>query len=166
MKNSNNKILTIAVVLLMLTNIALVVFMLKGRNHHQGKGPGGKGDPFEMMVKELNMTELQQTEFKKLKEEHFKAISPVSDSVRVLKQSLFGLVKEERVNDSLINKYSNLISEQQSIADKLIINHFRKVRALFSGDQQKKFDAFVQKMMQRRKAGPGNRHNDSTGRDK
>lgn len=162
MKNLPNKILTIAVVLLLLVNVAMLIFMLKGRGHHGMKYGSGKGGPFEMMVKELNMTGQQQAEFKKFKEEHFKNISPIFDSVRTLKQSLFDLVKAETVNDSIINKYSNLISEQQSIADKLTINHFRKVRTLFNGDQQKKFDDFVQKMMQRH--GPGGWRRDSTGK--
>jgi len=155
-----NRILTIAVILLLVVNVAMLVFLLKTRGHHDMKRQGGA--PFDMMVKELNMTDSQQKEFKKLKDEHFTAIRPVFDSVRTLKKSLFGLVKEENVNDSLVNKYSTLISEQQSIIDKLTITHFRKVRALFSGDQQKKFEDFVQKMMERRMAGPGNHHNDST----
>jgi Spy/CpxP family protein refolding chaperone len=158
-----NRILTIAVVLLLVVNVAMLIFMLKGRGHHPARFEGGKGGPFDMMVKELNMTEQQQTEFRKLKDEHFTAIKPVFDSVRTLKRSLFDLVKEENVNDSLINKYSALISEQQSIVDKLTINHFRKVRALFSGDQQKKFEDFVQKMMQHH--GPqGGWRNDSSGK--
>jgi Spy/CpxP family protein refolding chaperone len=154
-----NRILTIAVVLLLVVNAAMLIFMLKGRGHHDMKKQGGS--PFDMMVKELNMTEQQQTEFKKLKDAHFTAIKPVFDSVRSLKKSLFGLVKEENLNDSLVNKYSALISEQQSIADKLTINHFRKVRALFSGDQQKKFDDFTQKMIQWKMNRSGNRKTDS-----
>jgi Spy/CpxP family protein refolding chaperone len=156
-----NKILTIAVILLLLVNVAMLIFMLKGRGHHDMKNRGG--GPFDMMVKELNMTDSQQKEFKKLKDEHFTAIRPVFDSVRSLKKSLFGLIKEENVNDSLVNSYSALISEQQAIIDKLTITHFRKVRALFSGDQQKKFEDFVQKMMQRR--GPGGMRRDSIGKD-
>lgn len=156
-----NKILTIAVVLLLLVNVVMLVCMMRGRGHHDMKNQGG--NPFDRMVKELNMTEQQQTEFKKLKDEHFAAIKPVFDSVRTLKKSFFGLVKEENVNDSLVNNYSSLISQQQAIIDKLTINHFRKVRALFSGDQQKKFDDFVQKMMQRR--GPGSSRRDSTGKN-
>jgi Spy/CpxP family protein refolding chaperone len=155
-----NKILTIAVVLLLIVNVVMLVCMMRGRGHHDMKKQGG--GPFDRMVKELSMTEQQQTEFKKLKDEHFTAIKPVFDSVRTLKKSLFGLIKEENVNDSLVNHYSTLISEQRAIIDKLTINHFRKVRALFSGDQQKKFEDFVQKMVQRQR--PGGREKDSTGK--
>jgi Spy/CpxP family protein refolding chaperone len=142
-----NKLLTIAVILLLLVNVGMLIFMFKGRDHRDMKNRNG--GPFDMMVKELNMTKQQQIDFKKLKDEHFAAISPVFDSVKTLKKSLFDLVKAESINDSLINKYSSLISEQRAIADKLTINHFRKVRAMFSGDAQKKFDDFVQKMTQR-----------------
>ena len=157
-----NKILTIAVVLLLVVNVVMLVCMMKGRGHRGMKRQGAKSGPVEMMMKELNMNEQQQTEFKKLKDEHFTAIKPVFDSVRTLKKSLFGLVKEENINDSLVNNYSALIAQQQAIIDKLTINHFRKVRALFSGDQQIKFDDLVQKMMQRR--GPGGMRRDSTGK--
>ena len=152
------KILTIAVVLLLVVNVVMLVCMMKGRGHHDMKKQDGS--PFDRMVKELSMTEQQQTEFKKLKDEHFTAIKPVFDSVRTLKKSLYGLIKEENLNDSLVNKYSTLISEQRAIIDKLTINHFRKVRALFSGDQQRKFEDFIQKMVQRQR--PGGRVKDST----
>ena len=150
MKNSNNKILTIAVVLLLLTNITLVIFMVKGRNHHPRKGTGGKGEPFEMMVKELNMTEQQQKEYKQLKEDHFKTIKPLFDSVRAAKTAFFSLIKDTAVNDSTVNVYSQRISERQSIIDKLTFDHFKRVRNLFTPEQQPKFDEFVKKMMQQR----------------
>jgi Spy/CpxP family protein refolding chaperone len=156
-----NRILTVAVVLLLLVNAVMLVLMVKNRGHHDMKNRGG--GPFDMMVKELNMTEQQQSDFNKLKDEHFAAIRPVFDSVKTLKKSLYGMIKAETVNDSLENAYSQLISEQRAIADRLTINHFRKVRALFSGDQQKKFDEFVQKMMDRRSQ-PGGRRKDSTAR--
>ena len=161
MKFSTNKILTVAVILLLLVNGVMLVFMLKNRKPHNFKPQGGNGGTFEMMVKELNMTAQQQADFKKLKEAHFTAIRPVFDSVRVLKQSLFALVKTETVNDSLVSAYSSKIAVQHAIADKLTINHFRKVRTLFSGDQQTKYDEFIQKMMQQRQ-GPGNWRRDST----
>jgi hypothetical protein len=56
MKSNNNRILTIAVVLLLIANIALVALMVTGQNRQDKNGMGRKGDPFEMMEKELNMT--------------------------------------------------------------------------------------------------------------
>lgn len=147
MKNYTNKVLTIAVVFLLLTNIALVVFMLNKKQG--GDKRRGHSDLFEMMVKELNMTEQQQKDFKLQKEEYFKNINPLFDSVRAAKTAFFALTKEQNVSDSLVNIYSLRISEKQSAIDKLTFAHFKKVRSLFTAEQQPKFDEFVQKMMQR-----------------
>ena len=159
MKSSNNKILTIAVVLLLLVNIALVAFIVMGKNRNDKWHSGGKGDPFETMVKELNMTAEQQKNYKEQKEEHFKKIKPLFDSVRMAKTAFYALIKEQNVSDSSINVYSQRITEKQSVIDKLTFAHFKTVRNLFTPEQQPKFDAFVQKMMQRGKR-------DSTNTDK
>ncbi len=149
MKNPTNRSLTIAVVFLLLTNIALVFFMLNKKQ--QGDKKRSRVDPSEMMVKELNMTEQQQKDYKLQKEEHLKNIKPLFDSVRAAKTAFFALVKDENAGDSLVNAYSLRISEKQSAIDKLTFAHFRKVRNLFTAEQQPKFDQFVQKMMQRGK---------------
>lgn len=149
MKNSTNKILTIAVVLLLITNIALVVFMMITKNKHNARYAGGKGDPSEMMAKELNMTEEQKKEHKLLKDEHLKNIKPLFDSLRAAKTAFYALVKDATVSDSMVNVYSLRISERQSAIDKLTFAHFRRIRNLFTAEQQPKFDEFVQKMMQR-----------------
>jgi Spy/CpxP family protein refolding chaperone len=158
MKNSNTKILTIAVVLLLLTNIALVVFMMKGKK--SGAERPGKGDPFEMMVKELNMTDQQQKDYKLQKEEHLKTIKPLFDSVRSAKTAFFSLIKDPAAGDSLVTAYSQKITEKQAAIDMLTFAHFKRVRNIFTPEQQPRFDSFIQKMMQRgRKDSAGKRDN-------
>lgn len=143
---STNKILSVAVVLLLLVNIALVIFMIRGK----GKpGPRKGKEPFEMMVKELDMTDQQQKDYKAMKEEHMKTIRPMFDSLRSAKTAFFSLVKDQQVSDSMVAAYSTKICAQQSNIDKMTFAHFRRVRAIFTPEQQPKFDVFVQKMMQR-----------------
>jgi periplasmic protein CpxP/Spy len=149
MKSSNNKILIIAVVLLLITNVALVALMVTGRDKDNGKGHRGKGEPFQLMVKELKLTEQQQKEFKQLKEEHFANTKPLFDSLRAAKAAFFTLLKEENVNDNMLNSYSQRVNERQSALDKILFIHLKKVRSLCSAEQQPKFDSFVLKMMQR-----------------
>ncbi len=153
-----NKILVVALVLLLLVNAAMLIFILKGKKH---PAQGKRSDAFELMKKDLDMTEQQQTDFKKLKADHFKNIGPVFDSIKTLKKSLFELVNADSVDDSVVNDYSTLIAEQQATVDKATIKHFRTVRALFAGEQQKKFDEFMKKMMQRRMKGGQGKGRDS-----
>jgi protein CpxP len=151
MKRSNN-ILTIAVVILLLTNIGLLIFMFTGKNRHGDDGRRRK-DPIEGMAKELNMTDQQQKDFKQLRDDHFKNIHPQMDSLRAEKTEFFYFIREKNQNDSIINAYDQRVMEQQSRLDKMTFDHFRRVRNLFTAEQQPKFDSFIQKMVQRRRGG-------------
>ena len=144
--NSNNKILSVAVVLLLLVNIALVIFMVKGRKSGAKKQ---RQEPFSIMVKELDMSEQQQADYKSQKEEHFKTIRPLFDSLRSAKAAFFDLIKDSNPTDSLADVYNKRIALQQSQIDKLTFEHFKRVRALFTPEQKPKFDEFIKKMMQR-----------------
>jgi periplasmic protein CpxP/Spy len=148
MKNSSNKILIIVAAFLLLTNIGLVIFMMMDKGGHDGKR-GGKGDPFEIFVKELSLTEQQQKDFKQSKEDFFKNNKPLFDSLRSAKTAFFSLIKDTAASDSLVDAYNHRISEKQEAIDKLTFAHFKKVRGLLTAEQQPKFDTFVQKMMQR-----------------
>lgn len=147
----NTKILSIAVVLLLITNIALVAFMLMGSKKPDKNPPPDRTKPSREMVEELGMTEQQQAEFTKLKEEHFKNVKPYFDSVKAAKSAFYNLVKDPAISDSLINAFSNRVCEKQAELDKMTLNHFRQVRNIFTTEQQPKYDARIQKMMQRKK---------------
>lgn len=144
----NVRILSIAVVLLLLTNIGLVAFMLTQKKKTGSKRPDGK-EPSGMLVKETGMTEQQKKEYKQLKEEHLKSVRPLFDSIRAAKTAFFALIKDSTVNDSVLNLHSSRISVRQAELEKVTFAHFRKVRNIFSAEQQPKYDAFIQKMMMR-----------------
>ncbi|MBI5857964.1 MAG: periplasmic heavy metal sensor [Sphingobacteriales bacterium] len=162
MKTSSNKILTIAVILLLLVNVAMLVFLLKGRRHHYGDKKPGKGGPVEYMAKELGMTEEQKNTFRDLREAHFKVVKPLFDSITVIRKTFFDLVRDANANDSAITDFSNRIAAVQLEIDKQTLAHFRQARSLFQGQQREKYDSLVQKIMQRKMAGPGNRWGDSS----
>jgi periplasmic protein CpxP/Spy len=146
---SSNKILTIAVILLLITNIALVAMLVLGKQKKDKRG--GREQAFEMMVKELDMTDAQQKEYKLLKETHLKDSKPLFDSLRTARNAFFALIKDTAASDSVLTVYSQRISERQAAIDRNIFAHFKKVRNLFTPEQQPKFDTFVQKMMQRKR---------------
>ena len=159
MKTSSNKILSVAVILLLVINTVLLVFMWRSKDRHNSKRPQGSS-PFEMMVKELHLTDQQKNEYKKLRDEHFAAVKPLFDSIREIRKDFMRLVKESVVSDTALSNYSDRIAKKQATIDRLTLDHLRKARSLFSGDQQKQFDDFVQKMMQQHMN--GSRRRDST----
>src|ERR1041385_342499 len=102
MKNSVNKVLAAAVIVLLLANIAMVIMMIKGRNKPDEKHTGNRQGPMEMMIKEVGMSEQQQKDYQQLREEHMKQIHPMFDSLRAAKAAYFSLAKRADVNDSMI----------------------------------------------------------------
>lgn len=148
----SNKILAIAVVVLLLSNIALIAFLLKDKNGKSGGRPGGR-DPFAMMVEELKMTDRQQKDYKQMREQHFQKVKPLFDSMRAAKSALYSLIKQEdsKLSDSLLTVYTGKIASRQAELDRLMFDHFRNVRKIFTAEQQPKFDSLVQRMMQRGK---------------
>lgn len=150
MKNTTNKFLSIAVLLLLAANIALVAIMFFGKDKKPAEKGGGKA-AFEKIVKDMEMTEEQKNKYNSMREAHFSRVRPLFDSIRAIRQALFGLMKEPVVNDSVVKLYTNKISEKQTEADTLTLNHFRNVRSFLNEGQREKYDAFVQRMMQRSK---------------
>jgi protein CpxP len=150
MKPSINKILAIAVVALLIINVLLLIFIWSGKGKHEQKRPQGNG-PFEAMVKELNMSEQQKSDYIKLRDEHFARVRPLFDTMRQFRISFFNMVKDSTANDDSLSYYSKRVAEKQALIDKLTFEHFKRVRTLFNGDQQRQFDAYMQKIMQRKR---------------
>ncbi|MBS1759014.1 MAG: periplasmic heavy metal sensor [Bacteroidetes bacterium] len=160
---SSNRMLTIAVVLLLLINVLLVSMMLWKKNN--SNFDRDKGNPTDFIAKELGLNDQQKADFKKLKDDHFTSIKPLFDSIRTLKKAMFDLMRNENVSDSSVTKISDLIAEQQAKIDIDAVKHFREVRAMFSGDQQIKYDSLIGKMMKRRwSSSNGWKGNDSIGK--
>lgn len=158
---SSNKMLTAAVVLLLLINVLLVSIMLWRKNNTSFDRD--KGNPMDAIAKELGLTEQQKNDFKKLKDDHFTTVKPLFDSIRTLKKSMFELMRNENVTDSAVTKLSYLIAEQQAKIDIDAVKNFREVRAIFTAEQQIKYDSLIGKMMKRRwSSSNGWKGNDST----
>jgi len=150
MKNSTNRLLSVAVILLLIANIALVTVLVLSKNKDAKPGPRESGKAaFEKFVKDLNLNEAQKKQYDSLRDAHMARIRPLFDTIRMSRQALFSMMKDENINDSMVKFYTGRIADKQTQADTLTLNHFHLVRTLFNGEQQKKYDDFVQKMMQR-----------------
>ncbi|MCB0741673.1 MAG: hypothetical protein KDB92_11645 [Chitinophagaceae bacterium] len=140
MKNNTNKFLLIAVILLLLVNIALVLYMVLDKSKGNDHGRMGGKAAFEKFEKEMGMSATQKAEYDSLRTMHFDAIRPVFDSIRANRRALYKMIWDKELNDSLITVYSAKIAEGQTQADKMTINHFRRTRNLFEGDMLKEYD--------------------------
>ncbi len=147
MKTPINKILAFFTVALLITNVVLVYFLWKDKksNSHGDKGKSNKGD---WMVDELKLDDKQKVQHKEIKDAHFARLKPVFDSITSGRSNLYKLLKEPQVSDSLINLYTEAVGKQQSLISLYTFEHFQKMRAICTPEQQIKLDEVIQKLVQ------------------
>ena len=161
MSNPRNRNLLIIIGVLLLTNIAVLVYFLgekkpaKPGASHSEKDKAGIA---EMLQKEVGFTDEQTAQYKQLKEKQKETIRPMYDDMRKTKDSLFRLLSYPETNDSLLNKISDAIAQKQKSLDLQTFNHFKRVRTLCTPEQQPKYDSMVLRMF--RKMGKTQKHSE------
>jgi len=147
MSASNKRPLIFIIMFLLLTNIGVLGYFLWDKKPH--KSPPKQPGIATALKNEVGFNDSQIAGYKKLKEEQWKKFRPKLDEVRKAKDSLYKLLSNENVNDSVINKTADLIGEKQRAVDLQAFNHFREVRALCTPDQLQKYDSLIQQMMRK-----------------
>jgi hypothetical protein len=164
---SRNKNLLFIIAVLLLTNIAVLVYFLALKKPHDKK-PGTSERSrglTEMLQREVGFNDSQVTRYKELKVEQWEKIRPMFDDMRKAKDSLFRLMSDTTINDSVINKAADAIARRQRLLDLQTFDHFRKVRALCANtDQQVKYDSAILRMF--RKMGKPARRGDAEKHEK
>lgn len=147
MSISKNKSLVFIIVILLLTNIAVLVYFLranKDERHVQGKNGLSTA-----LQKEVGFNDDQIAKYREMKEEQFNLMRPMMDDMRRSKDSMFRLLGNEAVNDSVINSFANHIAEKQQQIDVSAFKHFKRIRGLCTPDQLPKYDSLVLKMIRK-----------------
>ena len=146
MSNPRNRNLLIIIAVLLLTNIAVLVYFLGSKKPVTQHGEKERGSITEMLQKEVGFNDEQTAQYKQLKEKQRELIRPMYDDMRKAKDSLFRLLSYPDTSDSLLNKVSDAIAQKQKALDLQTFNHFKKVRALCTPEQQPKYDSMVLRM--------------------
>jgi protein CpxP len=158
---AQNKFLVILVGLLLLANLAILLFFVvlkKDGNKHDSSHK----NPSEFVQKELGFDQQQTEKFKQLREQHVDSIRPYFESMRKLKDSLYGLLQKPATSDSQLSSITTSIGEKQKQIEEITFRHFQRVRALCTPEQLPKFDTLLHKIINR---GPGMRKGSPPGKN-
>lgn len=149
MSNPRNRNLLIIIGVLLLTNIAVLVYFLGAKKPARTDteiNERERSSVAEMLQKEVGFNEEQTAQYKLLKEKQKQTIRPMYDDMRKAKDSLFRLLSYPGTSDSLLNKVSDAIAQKQKTLDLQTFNHFKRVRTLCTPGQQPKYDSMVLRM--------------------
>lgn len=151
MNNPQSKYRTLIaiIVLLLITNIAVLAYFMLNKKPQERGGRNDKTRPgFEAVLqKEVGFNEQQIAQFKTLKSQHWATAKRKMEELKKVKLNLFNLTKEESPSDSVINNLADSIASLQKQIELNSFQHFKATRKICTTEQQPSYDSLMRKII-------------------
>ncbi|MFV0605389.1 MAG: Spy/CpxP family protein refolding chaperone [Niabella sp.] len=143
---SKYKTLITIIVLLLITNVAVLAFFLSANK--QKRGNKNKKHGFEVVLqKEVGFNNEQVTQFIALKDSFWAKAKNEMDEQKKVKQRLFNLTKNDVVSDSAINILADSIALYQKQIELNSFQHFKATRKICTEEQLPAYDSLMTKII-------------------
>lgn len=140
------KLLTISVVILLLLNLGTLCFLfLSGpppRFLHNKHQPVDK-----LIVSELNLTEVQEAQFEKMRHEHHEAMVALDEENRHLVKQYFDLIYATNSDTLLKDSFETQISVIQVKKAAITFEHFEQLKMICTIEQKTRFETLLPKLI-------------------
>jgi protein CpxP len=140
---SKNKWLMWLIAILILANIATLLFFWLGKNRKHPLPPGGESAA-TFIIREAGFDKAQEEQYRELIKQHQEKASALRNEIRMSKDSFFNLLQQPSVNDSVKNQLAMHAAQKTAQLDILTLDHFIKVKAICRPDQRAKFEKIIQ----------------------
>jgi Spy/CpxP family protein refolding chaperone len=137
-----NKFTAWLIILLIVANMASLVFYWVGHLKHQRDH-----SPKEFLAAKLNFSKSQKKAYFDLARNHNDTAQKIRQQIKVDKDVFFQLLQSDSIIDSARNRAAVKVSLSIQSLDILTFEHFKKVRALCTEEQKPKFDELIQQMV-------------------
>lgn len=157
----NTRFLKITIGVLVLVNIATLVFLWNGHSAPEGRmpppGERGPAAAFKFLSQELGLSDEQQKKLENMGVEHHREAEKIDNLSRPLHHRFFSLLGK---NDSvLMMQLADSMAWCQKQRELMTYRHFSEIRNICNAEQQKHFDEIVHDalriMAPPRPGGPG-----------
>lgn len=138
----NNKLLLLIIGVLLVANISLLWFYVWKRPEKVEHRRPQESQPARFK-REMGFNDQQATMYDSLREQHYRSIRPMFEDLKTSRDSLFKLMHQPMVDDSLIAMQSESVYEKQKAIDLKMHRYFRSVRELCTEEQKPKMDSFL-----------------------
>lgn len=144
---TQNRLLVSIVAVLLLANLALLLYLFVFRKDHNEHPP--RRPVSEFVQKQLGFSKEQSDKFQQLRDQHKEAVKPLMQEMQKLKDSLFSSLQSPTANDSTARILAGKIGLKQQELELMTYHHFQQVRLICNSDQLPKFDSLVHNMINR-----------------
>ena len=143
-----NKVLVSIIAILLMANIALLVFFLSAmkKPERENSAESARAHSTESFLQSrIGFTDAQISEFNQLKQAHYQKLFPLFEDLRKTKDQFFVLVKDS-LSASELDSLAGRIGDKQENLDRQVFETIRQVRSLCTPQQQIKFDSMLPKI--------------------
>jgi protein CpxP len=146
MTMEKTKLLTIAVIGLLLLNLATLGFLFL--NGPKGNRPphGGKPEPKEIIIEKLHFDANQQKDYENLIQWHRSEITKLDDNIRQAKNELYSQLNQSEVNAKAKDSLITVINSNQKQIEETHFKHFEDIKKLCHKDQMEDFNELTEEL--------------------
>ena len=140
------KLLTIAVIGLLLINLATLGFLFL--NGHKGHRPPHEGRPMpkEIIIEKLHFDANQQKEYDKLIQWHHGQITKLDYNIRQTKNELYTQLNQAEVNVKTKDSLIVLLNSYQKQVEETHFKHFEDIKKLCKPEQLEDYYDLTQEL--------------------
>jgi len=160
---ARNRLLLFIIAILLVANLALVYFFVKGKDRdkkHDGRERHGMS---EQLKADVGFSEDQLKAYQLKRDAHMKVMRGLFEDIRTTKEEFFKTIADTVLSDSALLVKASDIGEKQKRIDITTHEYFRSVRKLCTQEQLPKYDTLYQKVVKRMISG---RRPQSSGKEK
>lgn len=148
MKAAKIKILSIAVVVLLLVNLTTLASIWPYINLKNFTfTPPAPENTKEFIINKLNLDKEQQEVFEELRNTHFEEMKALQTNISDEKDAMYGQLKSNLPDTVATYGHIARIMQHEERLDHITLEHFRKVRAICNDEQKQHFDVIIDKVM-------------------
>lgn len=122
------------IIMLIIINLSVLAWMW-----FSPQGMQGQMSP-ERIERTLNFDSKQKERFEIMKDKHFAEVTPIRDSIKIIKSELLDYIKQDKPDQRFIEEKMNLLANRIKENEEKTLKHFTEVRAMCDDEQKNIFD--------------------------
>lgn len=142
---SQKKLLVRLVIILVMLNMALLVFFGWNTSHPPPPPPKepNKEKLSDMLKKELSLSEKQTGDLRKIRNDFFEKEKVLNDIIRSKRDSMNAMMFSAGANDDLLKKLASGVSESELKMELLRVEQSHQIRVICNPEQLRKLESLV-----------------------
>ena len=140
----NNKVLLFIVAVLLLANIAQLIYSVGMRDKGRWNFNDRQRSPVTGFLKnDVGFNTQQMEAYDHLREQHKQKMRSLFQEIRLAKVAFYNLLSDTTVNDTVLNRAASTVGEKQKDLELQTFRNFREIRGLSTAAQLPKYDSLV-----------------------